>query len=42
MDLLSDVDRLFKEKSIDEIIEVERLLDAEIENKRVDLRSVVG
>ncbi|KAF7280737.1 hypothetical protein GWI33_005591 [Rhynchophorus ferrugineus] len=37
-----DVDKLFEERSIDDIIEIERLLDAEIERKRNDLRSMVG
>ncbi|XP_030754438.1 conserved oligomeric Golgi complex subunit 1 isoform X2 [Sitophilus oryzae] len=37
-----DVDKLFEESSVDNIIEIERLLDAEIEKKRNDLRSMVG
>ncbi|CAG9764767.1 unnamed protein product [Ceutorhynchus assimilis] len=37
-----DVNKLFEERSIDEIIEIEKLLDAEIERKRNDLRSMVG
>lgn len=37
-----DVDKLFEERSINEIVEIERLLDAEIERKRNDLRSMVG
>ncbi|XP_050296714.1 conserved oligomeric Golgi complex subunit 1 isoform X2 [Anthonomus grandis grandis] len=37
-----DVNKLFEERNIDEIIEIEKLLDAEIERKRNDLRSMVG
>ncbi|KAB0795663.1 hypothetical protein PPYR_09724 [Photinus pyralis] len=37
-----DVDKLFEEHNISEIIEVEKLLDVEIERKRVDLRGMVG
>ncbi|KAJ3639005.1 hypothetical protein MTP99_002332 [Tenebrio molitor] len=37
-----DVDRLFEDHKIEEIIEIEKLLDAEIERKRVELRSMVG
>lgn len=42
LNLVEDIDRLFREKTIEEIMEVERLLDAEIEHKRVELRSMVG
>lgn len=42
LNFLEDIDRLFKERTIDEIVEIEKLLDAEIENKRIDLRSMVG
>ncbi|KAF2904284.1 hypothetical protein ILUMI_01887 [Ignelater luminosus] len=42
-DLLAlDIDKLFEEHSISEIIEIEKLLDAEIEKKRVELRGMVG
>ncbi|CAH1163940.1 unnamed protein product [Phaedon cochleariae] len=42
-DLLElDIDKAFEERSIDEIIEIEKLLDAEIERKRNELRSMVG
>ncbi|XP_015836994.1 conserved oligomeric Golgi complex subunit 1 isoform X2 [Tribolium castaneum] len=37
-----DVDKLFEEHKIEEIVEIEKLLDAEIERKRVELRSMVG
>lgn len=37
-----DVDKLFEERTVSEIIEVEKLLDAEIERKRIDLRGMVG
>lgn len=37
-----DVDKLFETHSIDEIIEIEKLLDAEVEKKRVELRGMVG
>lgn len=37
-----DVNRLFEERSVDEIIEIEKLVDAEIDKKRNDLRSMVG
>lgn len=37
-----DVDRLFEDHSIDEILEIDRLLDTELEKKRNDLRSMVG
>nr|CAH7720901.1 unnamed protein product [Callosobruchus chinensis] len=37
-----DVDKLFQERSIDDIIELERRLDSEIEKKRNALRSTVG
>lgn len=37
-----DVNKLFEERSVDEIIEIEKLLDAEIDKKRNDLRSMVG
>ncbi|RZC38420.1 conserved oligomeric Golgi complex subunit 1, partial [Asbolus verrucosus] len=37
-----DVDKLFEDHKIEEIIEIEKLLDAEIERKRVELRSMVG
>lgn len=42
-DLLAlNIDRLFEEHSINEVIEIEKLLDAEIEKKRVELRGMVG
>ncbi|XP_066149869.1 conserved oligomeric Golgi complex subunit 1 [Euwallacea fornicatus] len=37
-----DVNKLFEEHSVDEIVEIEKLLDGEIERKRNDLRSMVG
>ncbi|XP_044746658.1 conserved oligomeric Golgi complex subunit 1 [Coccinella septempunctata] len=37
-----DVKKLFVEHKIDEIVEIEKLLDAEIERKRTELRSMVG
>ncbi|KAJ8964671.1 hypothetical protein NQ314_004703 [Rhamnusium bicolor] len=37
-----DVNKLFEERSIDEIIEIEKLLDVEIERKLSELRSMVG
>ncbi|XP_019759424.2 conserved oligomeric Golgi complex subunit 1 isoform X1 [Dendroctonus ponderosae] len=37
-----DVVKLFEERSVDEIVEIEKLLDGEIERKRNDLRSMVG
>lgn len=37
-----DVEKLFEERKIEEIIEIAKLLDAEIEKKRVELRSMVG
>lgn len=40
--LALDIDNLFEERSIDEIVEIEKLLDAEIERKRSELRSMVG
>ncbi|KAL1501649.1 hypothetical protein ABEB36_006943 [Hypothenemus hampei] len=42
-DLLNlDVNKLFEDRGIDEIIEIEKHLDAELEKKRNDLRSMVG
>lgn len=37
-----DVDKIFEECKVEEIVEIEKLLDAEIEKKRVELRSMVG
>lgn len=37
-----DVEKLFEERSIDYIIEIERLIDEEIERKRSELRLMVG
>ncbi|KAL3287354.1 hypothetical protein HHI36_001828 [Cryptolaemus montrouzieri] len=37
-----DVNKLFVECKIEEIVEIEKLLDAEIERKRTELRSMVG
>ncbi|XP_060531658.1 conserved oligomeric Golgi complex subunit 1-like [Cylas formicarius] len=37
-----DVDKLFEEKSVDEIIEIEKLINGEIDKKRSELRSMVG
>ncbi|KAJ8925268.1 hypothetical protein NQ315_009096 [Exocentrus adspersus] len=37
-----DIDTLFEERSIAEIVEIGKLLDAEIERKRSELRSMVG
>ncbi|XP_056646572.1 conserved oligomeric Golgi complex subunit 1 isoform X1 [Diorhabda sublineata] len=37
-----DIEKLFEEHGIDEIVEIEKALDAEIERKRKDLRSMVG
>lgn len=37
-----DVKKLFVEHKIDEIVEIEKILDAEIERKRTELRSMVG
>lgn len=42
MQMVQDVDKLFEEKTVGEILEIERLLDMEIEHKRGDLRSMVG
>lgn len=42
-DLLNlDIEKLFEEKKVDEIIEIEKMIEAEIERKRLDLRSMVG
>lgn len=37
-----DLEKLFEERSIDYIIEIERLIDEEIERKRGELRLMVG
>lgn len=37
-----DVEKLFEERSVDYIIEIERLIDEEIERKRSELRIMVG
>lgn len=37
-----DVEKLFEERSVDYIIEIERLIDDEIEKKRGELRLMVG
>ncbi|CAH0551337.1 unnamed protein product [Brassicogethes aeneus] len=37
-----DVDKLFEDHGVDEIVEIQKLLDAEIERKRNELRSMVG
>lgn len=37
-----DVEKLFEERSVDYIIEIERLIDEEIEKKRGELRLMVG
>nr|XP_023021072.1 conserved oligomeric Golgi complex subunit 1 isoform X1 [Leptinotarsa decemlineata] len=37
-----DIDKLFEDRSVDEIIEIQKLLDLEIERKRNELRSMVG
>lgn len=37
-----DTEKLFQERSIDYIIEIERLIDEEIERKRSELRVMVG
>lgn len=42
-DLLDlDVEKLFEEHNIEEIVEIEKLLEAEIEKKRTELRCMVG
>lgn len=43
MDLLQlDVEKLFEERKIEEIVEIEQILEGEIEKKRLELRSMVG
>lgn len=43
VDLLElDVEKLFEERKVEEIVEFAKLLDVEIEKKRVELRSMVG
>lgn len=43
LDLLElDIEKLFEDHKIEEIIEIEKQLDAEIEKKRIELRSMVG
>lgn len=37
-----NVDKLFEERHISEIIELEKIIDAEIERKRIELRCMVG
>lgn len=37
-----DVEKLFEERKVEDIIEIAKLLDVEIEKKRVELRSMVG
>lgn len=37
-----DIEKLFEDRNIDEIVEIEKKLDAEIERQRKDLRSMVG
>ncbi|GJQ76325.1 hypothetical protein Trydic_g2048 [Trypoxylus dichotomus] len=37
-----DIDKLFEERNVSEIIELEKIIDAEIEKKRVELRCMVG
>lgn len=37
-----NVEKLFEERSIDYIIEIEKLLTGEIDKKRNELRSMVG
>lgn len=37
-----DVERLFEERKVEDIVEIAKLLDVEIEKKRVELRSMVG
>lgn len=37
-----DVEKLFEERKIEDIVEIAKHLDAEIEKKRVALRSMVG
>lgn len=37
-----DVEKLFEDYKIEDIIEIEKLLDTEIEKKRIELRSMVG
>lgn len=37
-----DVEKLFEEQNIEDIIQIESSLDAEIERKRNELRSMVG
>lgn len=37
-----DVEKLFEERKVEEIVEIAKLLDLEIERKRVELRSMVG
>lgn len=37
-----NIDKLFEEHYINEVIELEKSIDAEIERKRVELRCMVG
>lgn len=37
-----DIEKLFKERSIDYIIEIEGLIEDEVEKKRIELRLMVG
>lgn len=37
-----DVEKLFEERKVEDIVEIAKLLDVEIERKRVELRSTVG
>lgn len=37
-----DVNKLFRENNIEEIIRIQKIIDVEIERKRSELRSMVG
>lgn len=37
-----DIEKLFEERKVEDIVEIAKLLDVEIEKKRVELRSMVG
>lgn len=37
-----EINKLFEERYISEIIELEKIIDAEIEKKRLELRCMVG
>lgn len=37
-----DIDKLFRENTIENIIHIQKIIDVEIEKKRSELRSMVG